>query len=267
MPRKARKKSQSGIYHVMLRGVNRQCIFETESDYLQMLEILAALHVKWDDVGHIVSNKCCTIYAYCLMGNHIHLLIKEIDIEIGDIIKSLASRYVFYFNRCHCRIGHLFQERFKSEPVESPEYFIALLRYIHLNPVKAGIVRKADDYRWSSWHEFLRPTANNICNAGSALSVVTLDDLREMMEMEYESPSEYEFLDADEDDINVKTMLPDSLVRERLLAVAGCSSMAEFQRLPFNERKTICLRIRKQGAGVRQLARMTGLSQSTISAG
>lgn len=182
MPRKARKTSQSGIYHVMLRGVNRQRIFETESDYLQMQEILAGLHVKCDDTGHVITDKCCKIFAYCLMGNHLHLLIKEVDITIGDIIKSLASRYVFYFNRCHCRVGHLFQERFKSEPVESPEYFIALLRYIHLNPVKAGIVRKA-----------------------------------------------------------------------------------EFHNLPFNERKAACLRIRELGAGVRQLARMTGLCLATIS--
>ena len=263
MPRKARKTSQSGIYHVMLRGVNRQRIFETESDYLQMQEILAGLHVKCDDTGHVITDKCCKIFAYCLMGNHLHLLIKEVDITIGDIIKSLASRYVFYFNRCHCRVGHLFQERFKSEPVESPEYFIALLRYIHLNPVKAGIVRKADDYRWSSWHEFLNPTANNICDVGFALSAVTLDELRAMME--YAASSEYVFLDVDEDEISARTMLPDSLVRERLLAAAGCGSMAEFHNLPFNERKAACLRIRELGAGVRQLARMTGLCLATIS--
>lgn len=265
MPRKARKPSRNGMYHVMLRGVNRQQIFESESDYMQMLDILAGLHVRCDDVGHVISDKCCLIYAYCLMGNHLHLLVREADMSVGEIVKSLASRYVYYFNRCHCRIGHLFQERFKSEPVEDSDYFVALLRYIHLNPVKAGIVRKVEDYRWSSWQEFLHPKANNICDVSFVQSVVPFVDLKAMMDDVM--PMKYSFIDVDEGEINARKMLPDAIVREKLLEISLCGSIAEFQRLPFGERKAACLKVRQFGAGVRQLARMTGIGLATLSRG
>lgn len=247
----------------MLRGINRQQIFETGDDYIQMLEILSDLHIKFDDLGHIISDNCCKIYAYCLMGNHLHLLIQEADMTIADLIKTLASRYVFYYNRYHCRVGHLFQERFKSEPVEDRNYFIELIRYIHQNPVKAGIVRNANEYRWSSWHEYLSPTTDNICDIGFALSDVSLSDLQAMLVDA--KPSEHNFIDIDESDIAVKVLMTDSYVREKLLEASRCNSIAEFQRQSIKERKDACAKIRALGAGVRQLARISGMGVATIS--
>ena len=136
MPRSARKESGVGIYHVMMRGINRQAI---------------------DDDGNLLPIRTCAIYAWCLMMNHFHLLVMEKDWKIAEVIKSLASSYVFYYNKKNERIGHLFQERFKSEPCNDMEYFTTLLRYIHQNPVKAGIVENAADYEWSSWkQDYLR---------------------------------------------------------------------------------------------------------------
>ena len=81
------------------------------------------------------------LYAYCLMSNHIHLLIRERKDTIGMAIKRIASSYVYYYNHKYSRDGHLFRERFKSETVNDMAYFLALLRYIHQNPVKVGMVR------------------------------------------------------------------------------------------------------------------------------
>ena len=87
------------------------------------------------------------------MGNHFHLLIRERDESLGETVKRIASSYVYYYNRKYGRDGHLFKERFKSEPVNDMVYFVTLLRYIHQNPVKAGMVMNVKDYAYSSWGE------------------------------------------------------------------------------------------------------------------
>ena len=114
---------------------------------------LDRMRVRYDDEGNACGRNCC-YYAYCLMGNHFHLLIRERDERVGETIKRIASSYVYYYNRKYGRDGHLFKERFKSEPVNDMEYFTVLLRYIHQNPVKAGIVEKVKDYEFSSWGEY-----------------------------------------------------------------------------------------------------------------
>jgi len=134
MPRQARRKSESGIYHIMLRGINQQQIFEDEEDSLRFLETL--LKYK-EQCGY-------EIYAYCLMGNHIHILLKEGKENLTLVLKRIAGSYVYWYNWKYRRSGHLFQDRFKSEPVEDDEYFLTVIRYIHQNPIKAGIRRQRD---------------------------------------------------------------------------------------------------------------------------
>ena len=88
------------------------------------------------------------------MSNHFHLLIREREERVGETIKRIAGSYVYYYNRKYGRDGHLFKERFKSEPVNDMSYFTTLLRYIHQNPVKAGIVEHVREYEFSSWGEY-----------------------------------------------------------------------------------------------------------------
>ena len=118
MPRQARKESGTGIFHVMMRGINHQNIFEDEEDNYQFINTLDRMRVRYDDEGNACGRNCC-YYAYCLMGNHFHLLIRERDERVGETIKRIASSYVYYYNRKYGRDGHLFKERFKSEPVRS----------------------------------------------------------------------------------------------------------------------------------------------------
>ena len=153
MPRQARQASETGIYHVMMRGINHQNIFEEQEDYYQFY----------------------ILYAYCLMSNHIHLLIREREDTIGMAIKRIASSYVYYYNHKYSRDGHLFRERYKSEPVNDMAYFVTLLRYIHQNPVKAGIVNKVNDYEFSSWHEYedKNSTLFPLCDTHTVLNRVS----------------------------------------------------------------------------------------------
>lgn len=94
------------------------------------------------------------LYGYCLMDNHIHFLIKERDYTISQLVKRISASYVHWYNEKYERCRHLFQERFKSETVESEEYFLTVLRYIFQNPVKAGIVQNVSNYLWSSYQEY-----------------------------------------------------------------------------------------------------------------
>ena len=138
MPRIGRAQSGTGIYHVMLRGINRQDLFEEPDDYCAFIRILSALPQRKSVVAAFPVCTC-HIYAYCLMPNHVHLLVCEKDWKVGEIVKSIASSYAFYYNKKYGRVGHLFQDRFRSEPCNDAAYFITLFRYIHQNPVKAQV--------------------------------------------------------------------------------------------------------------------------------
>ena len=264
MSRQGRIQSGTGVYHVMMRGINRQQIFESEEDNKHMLYVLSNLQLQYSPDGTPLPSPTCTIYAYCLMGNHFHLLIQERAWTISEIIKSLASSCVYYFNKQHQRIGHLFQDRFKSEPVNDMTYFITLLRYIHQNPVKAGIVSDAKDYPWSSWREYLCPDKEeNICNTRATLRRISLEDLSTLVNQPLSE--ECQCIDIDTSDIRKMTVHTDESVRQEILCLSQCQSIAEFQREDIGKRKEICRIMKERGAGVRQLSRITGISLGTIS--
>jgi hypothetical protein len=90
------------------------------------------------------------------MDNHVHLMLQEGTMDIANVMKRINISYVYYFNKKYKKIGHLFQDRFKSEEIENDAYILALIRYIHQNPVKAGIVKKAEDYKWSSYAGYIQ---------------------------------------------------------------------------------------------------------------
>ena len=143
--RKLREWYPGAIYHLMHRGVRRTEIFSDETDYQVFLEILKVALDKYQ----------CKIHAYCMMMNHIHLLLETSEDEIGRFMKCLSERYAMYFNHKYQYRGHLFESRYKSCLVKEDSYFLQTSRYIHLNPVKARIVVKPEDYRWSSYQTMI----------------------------------------------------------------------------------------------------------------
>ena len=145
MPRRARQQSKTGIYHIMIRGINQQNIFVDNEDNKKFLDTLNKYRVK----------ATYKIYAYCLMKNHIHLLVKEGSESLSNSMRRIGASYVYWYNWQYDRKGHLFQDRFKSEPVEEDAYFLTCLRYIHQNPLQAGLVDNIEQYQWSSYREYL----------------------------------------------------------------------------------------------------------------
>ncbi len=141
MARQPRELSESGYLHVMQRGIGQQLLFEEDADYRYYLE---ALERYSRETG-------VTVCAYCLMENHTHLLLYDTGDGIPKLMKKLGVRYVWYFNHKYARVGHLFQDRYRSETVEDDAYLLSVFRYILNNPLKAGICA-AEDYPWSSYH-------------------------------------------------------------------------------------------------------------------
>jgi len=168
MPRQTRKKSGSGIYHVLLRGINRQTIFEDEEDSDKLLKILGIYKAELN----------CSIYAYCFMHNHVHLLIRTGGEDLAALMRKVGAKYVYWYNRKYDRIGGLFQDRYKSEPVEDDSYFLTVLRYIHLNPVKAGICKTASDYKESSYNDYMHPWKGQVTDTVFALSLLEIVGVR-----------------------------------------------------------------------------------------
>ncbi|HEY3406625.1 MAG TPA: transposase, partial [Propionicimonas sp.] len=149
MPRQPRQLADSRLYHVMLRGVNRDAIFLEDADYQRFLD---AFRLVKEVSG-------CLVLAYCLMTNHVHVVMMTTTEPISLVMKRLGVRYVGWFNRKYGRVGHLFQSRFASLPVEDDAYLITLLRYVWRNPVEAGMVLRPEDYRWSSRSTIHRDTS------------------------------------------------------------------------------------------------------------
>lgn len=147
MPRIARKYSKIKVYHITIRGIDKQNIFFEEEDKYKFLEI----------INRTKENYNYEIYAYCLMDNHVHLVIYDKEKQLSKIMQSIEISYVFYFNLKYGRTGHLFQNRFFSKKVEDRGYLKRVCRYIHQNPLNAGI-GKTEDYKWSSYKEYIEKT-------------------------------------------------------------------------------------------------------------
>ena len=144
MPRPLRIYSNSKVYHIILKGIDNQDIFYNDSDRIFFLKQLSITKKEFN----------YQMYAYCLMDNHIHMVIKVEDEFLSKAMQSLAVRYAHYFNRKYDRVGPFFQERFKSKRIEDQRYFLEVCRYIHRNPENAGIA-KTEEYKWSSYKEYL----------------------------------------------------------------------------------------------------------------
>lgn len=196
------------------------------------------------------------------MSNHFHLLIRERDENIGDTIKRIASSYVYYYNHKYQRDGHLFKERFKSEPVNDMAYFTVLLRYIHQNPLKAGIVEKVKDYEYSSWGEYQGTVdpAFQICDTRTVLNRIPFNDLETWVNDPL--PDDYYFLDNENEQPRLR--LSDDQVWQHIIKLTGVSNSSDFQKLVRDKQRETLRTLLETGASVRQLQRLTGLGRGLI---
>ncbi|OGX38318.1 MAG: hypothetical protein A3C53_02540 [Omnitrophica WOR_2 bacterium RIFCSPHIGHO2_02_FULL_68_15] len=164
MPRRPRIWFPEALYHLIVRGDNREIIFFSDADYRRYLELVAEARQRFE----------CRLFAYALMTNHAHLMVQTGQTHsVSKFMQWLNTSYTIYVNKRHQRVGHVFQGRYHSVLVEKDSYALELSRYIHLNPVRAGMVRTPEAYRWSSFHEYLHPGRPGLTDTDLILAMIS----------------------------------------------------------------------------------------------
>lgn len=254
MPRRARIKSESGIYHIILRGTNRQNIFEDEEDNQRFLQALQrAKRISGFE-----------LYAYCLMSNHVHILLRIVSEPLDQIMRRLCGSYVYWYNRKHERIGNLFLDRFKSEPVEDDTYFLTALRYIHRNPYKAGLVKDLGNYAWSSYSQYTDYSGNRLqlIDPEFALKIFHIDMYKAVKAF-------IEFHSAVNDDtcleIEDSQRLTDLAAGEMIKSIFKVTNGYEIQKFDQTKRDIYLRQLKsKYNLSIRQIERLTGINRGVI---
>jgi len=250
MSRVPRDRSKSGIYHIIMRGINRQNIFEDEEDCVRFIQTLQ----KYKEVCEY------KLYAYCLMGNHLHLLLMEGKEPLEQIMRRVCGSYVFWYNCKYGRIGYLFQDRYKSEPVEDDAYLLTVLRYIYQNPIKAGLVTSIEKYRWSNYNEYIEGN-------GTACIAFILDMFNANREKAIRSFIKY-INKPNEDvclEIPEKRQITDEDARIIIRKLCKVKNAVDLQRLDIRERNKYLKELKeKHNLSIRQIERLTGINRGII---
>ncbi|MDD3363749.1 MAG: transposase [Syntrophomonas sp.] len=250
MTRQARKKSASGIYHIMMRGINRQTIFEDQDDYTKFLQTLK----QYKEISGY------QIYAYCLMGNHVHLLLKVGEEPLEQVMRRICGSYVYWYNWKYQRIGNLFQDRFKSETIENDSYFLTALRYIHQNPLKAGLVKNIKDYQWSSISEYIN--RSELIDNNFALKMFDADREKAVQ-------SFIQFCKTVSDDqcleMEDKRLLSDPEAKDLIKKVCQVKNALDLQKLDKAMRNEYLKQLKEEHhLSIRQIERLTGINRGVI---
>ncbi len=243
MPRTARKKSESGIYHVMLRGSDRKLLFMDDSDCERFIDILRKVR----------EQSGCALYAFCLMGNHVHLLIKENQDPLETVFKRIGVAYAAYFNRKYDLHGHLFQDRFRSEPVTTDSYFMDVLRCICQNPVQAGLAEDFLNYQWLECSR-VRETRDMT----DSIDPYTLWKGQDLLEF-LRQPGTMKHIDYQD-----MKRLTDREAIDRLKKAVKCRHVQEIAGWDEKEMRKAVRIARRKGISIRQLSRLTGISKAVI---
>ena len=227
----------------MLRGIDKRDLFLTENDYKKYLHYVESAKEKSE----------ISLLAYCLMTNHVHMLLKEGNEEVGDSIRRIAVGYAQYHNRTHGRTGHLFQNRYQSEPVNDDSYLLVVSRYIHQNPLKAGLVKNTKDYQWSSYNQYLSD-AKTIIDKGFLIKYFA--NLEGLIEFNNQLNSDQCL------ELNEKIRYTDEDLKKII------SEIIEIEKIPALDSKVrddVLKRIKNEtGASIRQLERVLRIGRNII---
>lgn len=246
MARCPRKKSYTKVYHIIIRGINKQDIFLDNQDLRKFRKETKRVKEKYQ----------FEIYAYAFMSNHVHLIIKDENENLELIMKSLTVSYSNYFNKKYERIGHLFENRFKSHSIEDESYLKNVVRYIHKNPENAGL----KPYIWTSYYEYITNNSKLIStNQVMNLFANNIDNFKayhNIYEKYQDYDKNYEMISKLQDEDAIK------LIQE-LLKEPNLIKIQNYEKDKKNEVISKILKI--EGITKVQIARILGINRKTIS--
>lgn len=260
MPRQARIYSETGIYHIMMRGNEKKKIFLDDEDRLRFI------HILFEKANEEESE----IYAYCLMDNHVHLLLHKKGTDLARLMKRINVSFVYYFNKKYKRVGHLFQDRFKSEIIDNEDYLLSAIRYIHNNPVKAGIVISPEKFWWSSYYDYVNIKKRNgliiskILNIFSEDIAVAVKQFKDFSVLD----SDIKFIDFIEkanDEIRFEQESNAKKTLVSILAYKGMSIEDLSVKNNYNLRNEIIINLKEEfELSIRQMSAITNISRGTV---
>lgn len=244
MPRQPRASSETGFYHVTTRGIDKQAVFKDDDDRIRLLDCLRESSKK-----HGVE-----VHAWCLMNNHVHLLLKCDSVQIlAAFVRDCMSKYAEYFNHRHNRVGPLVQGRFWSAPIKTDAQLLATMRYIHHNPWKAGIC-PTDAYRWSSYQSYIRQQGST----HTALVVATIGSIDEFVRFhQCESKPDRELLESE-------GPLSEKDLRRIAADALGETAFAEIPRMNREKRDSLICQLADIGLKPPEISRLTCLTYDTV---
>lgn len=231
-------------------------IFHDDEDNMKFLDVIQKYKMK----------SAMNVYAWCLMSNHVHLLLKEGEEDLSITMKRIGVSFAFYYNWKYRTSGHLFQDRFKSENVENVSYFLTVVRYIHQNPLKAGIVNQVDEWRWSSckgyYDQFYYP---GMLLDNERIFTLFSEDRNIAKEKFKEFNERSNRDDCLDEGTNNRNRLTDVEASLEIQMVLGEIEIAQVKSLPKLERKEVLKKIKKiERVPKRQVARILGISANQI---
>lgn len=232
----------------MTRGINKDKIFQSKSDKEKLMEIIKE---KSDEI-------ICKIYSYCIMDNHLHLLVECNVEDLSLLMKRINIAYAIYYNFKNNRIGPVFQDRFKSEIIFNERHFYGVIRYIHNNPVKANIVIKPEGYIWSSMREYLG-NENNIIHKDAKKDMEenfkTISSFKEFHEIQ----DEEDYLEIDEEIELRKEELGEEIISNYLKEIKS-----ELLTNKLDKEKVIIKLLETEKFSYRKIAELVGCSVNMV---
>lgn len=239
----SRQARQAGEFlHIIVRGIGRQILFEDDADRRKYLFFLRKYSAEND----------ITLLAYCLMENHVHLLIHNANGASPIFMKKMGISYAYYFNQKYDRSGHLFQDRYLSEVIGDDAYLLAAFRYILNNPQKAGIC-KASEYKWSSYHDYGK--TNVLTDTKIVKELLGTESAFEQFMLQQDDA---EYMEAEPRKRSDAWAL--SVIQNKLHVMSG----TQLQQLDRQQRNEALVLLKKEGLSVRQLERLTGINRGVI---
>lgn len=250
MARMARQKAKSGFYHVMLRGAGKQCLFDDDDDRLEFLRLMTTSTEKTG----------VEVLAWCLMDNHIHMIISDGNDAMSKCLHSLAGAYAMHFNGRTAHVGPVFQGRFKSKPIENDAYLLEAVRYVHNNPAEAGICAPSD-YQWSSYHEYAGSSSCDSPPKGPFASTTLILEMLGGTEnfaafhteggaRRYKEPG--------------RTRMKDDTALETAQRELGPDALQTIKQLGRHERRPLLQRLHDAGLSIQQIERVTGIGRWSV---
>ena len=253
MPRSNREnlKANTNSYHVLLRGINKQDIFLDNQDRAKFLKELMIAKKEFE----------FKIYAFALMKNHVHIAIFDKNNKLPDVMHFICSKYAMYFNKKYDRVGHVFQNRYKSIGIENENYLFNVIRYIHKNPEKACICRK-EAYKWSSYREFI-----NSCGIITDVDLVLKlfgKTKREAINNFIKFNNEIDTVYSDAE-FEFETRLSDEEAKECIKRILNVKNIIDIQRKSDENRNKYIYEISQiKGIASNQIGKMMKISERTV---